>query len=58
MDTYLVEKVMMDTARLFTNALLEAGKNTSTNKIDVKDAFKNVPARIDELRTPVTSFQN
>jgi hypothetical protein len=26
MDTYLVEKVMMDTARLFTNALLEAGK--------------------------------
>jgi hypothetical protein len=45
-----VERVSMDTARSFSYELLRAGKNARMDKYDVKDAFKNVPARTDELR--------
>jgi hypothetical protein len=49
-DKHSVERVVMDTAKSFSYKLLRAGKNARLDKTDVKDAFKNVPARTDELR--------
>ncbi len=49
-DKHSVERVTMDTARSVSYVLLRAGKNARMDKSDVKDAFKNVPARTDELR--------
>ncbi len=57
-DRYSVERVSMDTARSFSYALLRAGKNARMDKSDVKDAFKNVPARIDELRLQGFKVEN
>ncbi len=48
-DKRRVEKVVMDTARSFSYKILRAGKFARLDKTDVKDAFKNVPARTDEL---------
>jgi hypothetical protein len=48
-DKYQVERVTMDNARTFSYTLLEAGKNARIDKTDVKNAFKNVPAKIDDL---------
>jgi hypothetical protein len=48
-DKLNVERVVMDTARSFSYKLLRAGKNARLDKTDVKDAFKNVPARIEDL---------
>jgi hypothetical protein len=44
-----VERVVMDTARSVSYALLEDGKNARMDKTDVKDTFKNVPSRIEDL---------
>jgi hypothetical protein len=52
------ERVSMDTARSFSYALLRAGKNARMDKSDVKDAFKNVPARLDELRLQGFKVEN
>jgi hypothetical protein len=49
-DTFEVERVHMDTARTFSYAVLRAGRGARLDKTDVKDAFKNVPARIEDLR--------
>jgi hypothetical protein len=49
-DTKSVEKVFMDSARSFSNKILQAGKSARLDKTDVKDAFKNVPAKTEELR--------
>ena len=49
-DKHEVERVVMDTARSFSYALLEAGMGARMDKTDVKDAFKNVPARLEDLR--------
>ncbi len=57
-DRYSVERVSMDTARSFSYALLRAGKNARMDKSDVKDAFKNVPARIEELRLQGFKVEN
>jgi hypothetical protein len=48
-DKYQVERVVMDNARTFSYILLEAGKNARIDKTDVKNAFKNVPAKIKDL---------
>jgi hypothetical protein len=48
-DKYQVERVTMDNARTFSYTLLEAGKNARIDKTDVKNAFKNVPAKIEDL---------
>jgi hypothetical protein len=40
----------MDTARSFRYKLLQAGRYARLDKTDVKDAFKNVPAKTEELR--------
>jgi hypothetical protein len=49
-DKLSVERVVMDTARSFSYKLLRAGKNARLDKTDVKDAFKNVPAKTGDLR--------
>ncbi len=49
-DNIEVERVYMDTARSFSYALLDTGKDAWLNKTDEKDAFKNMPARIQDLR--------
>ncbi len=49
-DKLSVERVVMDTARSFSYKLLKAGKNARLDKTDVKDAFKNVPAKTGDLR--------
>jgi hypothetical protein len=48
-DKFQVERVTMDNARTFSFTLLEAGKNARIDKTDVKNAFKNMPARIEDL---------
>ncbi len=45
-----VEKVHMSSARLFGYALREAGTGATISKFDMKDAYKNIPAKLDELR--------
>jgi hypothetical protein len=45
-----VEKVHMSSARQFGYALREAGKDATISKFDMKDAYKNIPAKLDELR--------
>jgi hypothetical protein len=45
-----VEKVKMDTARSFSYAILKAGKGARMYKTDVKDAYKNVPVEVKDLR--------
>jgi len=45
-----VEKVKMDTARSFSYAILRAGKGARMYKTDVKDAYKNVPVDVKDLR--------
>jgi hypothetical protein len=45
-----LEKVKMSSARLFGYSIVEAGKNCSIAKHDIVDAYKNVPAKIDDLR--------
>jgi hypothetical protein len=49
-DRRRVERVVMDTARSFSYKILRAGKSARLDKTDVKDAFKNVPAKTEELR--------
>jgi hypothetical protein len=40
----------MSSARLFGYALREAGTGATISKFDMKDAYKNIPAKLDELR--------
>jgi hypothetical protein len=48
-DKLQVERVIMDNAKTFSFTLLEAGKNARIDKTDVKNAFKNIPAKIEDL---------
>ncbi len=45
-----LERVKMSSARLFGYSIIEAGKNCSIAKHDIVDAYKNVPAKIEDLR--------
>jgi hypothetical protein len=47
---YLLEKVTMATALDFGFTLIDCGKNAIFSKFDAKDAYKNVPAPISDLR--------
>jgi hypothetical protein len=50
-DKLQVERVAMDNARTFSFTLLEAGKNARIDKTDIKNAFKNVPAKIEKPKS-------
>ncbi len=45
-----VEKVHMSSARQFGYALREVGSKATISKFDMKDAYKNIPAKMEELR--------
>ncbi len=49
-DKHSVERVVMDTPRSFCYKLLRASRNAGLDKSDLKDAFKNMPAKTEELR--------
>ena len=45
-----LEKIHMTTAKEFSYTVKEAGKNALMTKFDVKDAYKLIPARMEDLR--------
>jgi hypothetical protein len=45
-----VEKVWMATGQMFSYTFKEAGKNCVFSKFDLKDAFKNIPAKLTDRR--------
>jgi hypothetical protein len=47
---FLLEKVHMATALDFGFTLVECGRNSVFSKFDAKDAYKNIPVPISELR--------
>jgi hypothetical protein len=47
---YKLEKVIMTSAKLFSYSIIEAGSGCEIWKFDFEDAYKNVPAKINELR--------
>ncbi len=49
-DRRRVERVVMDSARSFSYKILRAGRSARLDKTDVKDAFKNIPAKTEELQ--------
>lgn len=49
-DNFQLEKVTMTSARQFSYSILLAGKDSVMSKYDQKDAYKNVPAPISDLR--------
>jgi hypothetical protein len=40
----------MSSARQFGHMVLEAGRNSIMAKPDIVDAYKNIPARLEDLR--------
>ncbi len=46
----LLEKLVLDTVRLFSYKIKEAGKDAKMDKTIIKDAFRNVPATVRDLR--------
>jgi hypothetical protein len=49
-DTDSLEKVHMSTAKSFGFAILEYGRHARLWKLDMSDAYKNLPARPEDLR--------
>jgi hypothetical protein len=45
-----LERVRMSSARQFGHMVLEAGRNSIMAKPDIVDAYKNIPARLEDLR--------
>ena len=45
-----MEKLHMGTAKKFRYTLLEAGENARFSKFDIKDAYKLVPAKVEDFR--------
>ena len=45
-----MEKVYMSNARKFSYSVCDAGKNATMSKYDLVDAYKNVPAPLNDLR--------
>jgi hypothetical protein len=46
----LVEKVWMCTAKKFSYKVIEAGEGALMSKFDLKDAYKNIPAKTEDWR--------
>ena len=49
-DEQAVPKVKMSSARQFGQAVLRAGEGALMSKLDMKDAYKNVPAKVEDYR--------
>jgi hypothetical protein len=48
-DKDIVPKVRMSSARQFGQSVLAAGEGALMSKMDMRDAYKNIPAKIEEL---------
>ena len=57
-DKDKLEKVYMSSARDFGHSLLMAGKGATFSKFDLSDAYKNIPAKIEDLRMQGFSWLN
>ena len=53
---YELEKVKMCSAKSFSHTVLAAGKGAKMYKTDVRDTYKQVPARINDLKLQVFCF--
>jgi hypothetical protein len=49
-DADSLEKVHMATAKSIGYAILECGKHARLWKFDMSDAYKNLPAKLEDLR--------
>jgi len=49
-DKEAIAKVTMSSPKQFGQALIKAGKGAVMSKLDLKDAYKQVPARLEDLR--------
>jgi hypothetical protein len=49
-DKFAVPRTYQSSARMFGQTLLEVGKGAIITKMDMRDAFKLVPAKLDDLR--------
>ena len=49
-DKLAVPKVRMSSAKQFGQSVLKAGTGALMSKMDMKDAYKNVPAKVEDLR--------
>jgi hypothetical protein len=49
-DKTELERVKMSSARQFGHMVMEAGRNCIMAKPDIVDAYKNIPARLEDLR--------
>ena len=49
-DQISVPKVRMSSAKQFGQAILQAGKGALMSKMDMRDAYKHVPAKVEDLR--------
>jgi hypothetical protein len=58
MNELCIEKVFMSTARRFSYSLFECGKNAIMSKFDFVDAFKIIPAKLNDLRCQGFSWLN
>ena len=57
-DVHEMEKIKMSSARLVGHSILEAGRNCIIAKTDIVDAYKNVPAKIEDLHLQGFKWEN
>jgi len=57
-NVFSMEKVYMSNARKFGHSLCDAGKNSLMSKYDLVDAYKNIPAPMQDLRLQGLSWLN
>jgi hypothetical protein len=53
----LVMKVTMSSAAQFRQSVLVAGRGARMTKLDIKDAYKLVPAKVKDFRLPGIEWQ-
>jgi hypothetical protein len=53
-----LEKVYMTSVKKFSQSLVEAGQDTKMWKFDLVDAYKNVPAKVEDFRIQGFSWLN
>lgn len=57
-DDLKLEKLKMSSAKLFGYSIMKCGKDAKMYKFDMKDAYKNIPAKIADLRLQGFSWLN
>ena len=50
LDEDILPKVKMSSAKQFGQAVLRAGKGALMSKMDMKDAYKHIPAKVEDFR--------